>query len=289
MGRVKGRLLLCSVALALAALAVGAAPSGAVELPTEKKCEFIASPGQQRVHAAVPGRLLHEGRPDEPDRASHRLPRTGDARQRGSPAHRSRAVQQRRRLQSRLGDRAEGSRASKPPPTSRRCSAVPINALRPLQEGQRAGRRDRRQHRGTLADLGRDRLDGRSRRRRTSRSTRPSTSPPGDRYIVALREPQERDKDTPAGARRLPRLPRQPAFVRRKGQRTARRTSKKSSRSSKAPGSRGRACTSRGTSRSQATRTTPAASSRCATGRSPRSATTTSQTASSKGSRRRSP
>ncbi len=54
MKRVKGRLLLCTVAVALAALALGAVPSGAVELPTEKKCEFIASPGSSECMLPFP-------------------------------------------------------------------------------------------------------------------------------------------------------------------------------------------------------------------------------------------
>ena len=60
--------------LAAVAFAASAAPSGAAELPTDAKCEFIANPGSSVVHAAVPRRLLHEGRPDEPDRPADQLP-----------------------------------------------------------------------------------------------------------------------------------------------------------------------------------------------------------------------
>ncbi len=50
----KKRLALCSVGVALAALALGAAPSGAVELPGEAKCEFIASPGSSECMLPFP-------------------------------------------------------------------------------------------------------------------------------------------------------------------------------------------------------------------------------------------
>ncbi len=54
MRSLKKRLSLCSVGVALAALALGAAPSGAVELPSESKCEFIASPGSSECMLPFP-------------------------------------------------------------------------------------------------------------------------------------------------------------------------------------------------------------------------------------------
>jgi hypothetical protein len=66
MKRVKGRLLLCTVAVALAALALGAVPSGAVELPTEKKCEFIASPGSSECMLPFPDDYYTKADPTSP-------------------------------------------------------------------------------------------------------------------------------------------------------------------------------------------------------------------------------
>ena len=140
------------------------------------------------------------------------------------------------------------------------------------------------EHRAALADLGRDRLDASSPARPTLEIHPAVNFTSGHRYIVALRNLKNADKQTPAGARRLPHLPRQPALRRRKGQRNGAPhfeeifSTLRSRRHRSA-----RACTWPGTSRSPATKTTPAASSRCATTRSRRSATPTSPTASSKG------
>src|SRR6185437_13229379 len=46
--------LLASIGTAVAALALGVAPAGAVELPTEPKCEFIASPGSSECMLPFP-------------------------------------------------------------------------------------------------------------------------------------------------------------------------------------------------------------------------------------------
>jgi hypothetical protein len=66
MRRVKGRLLVCSLAVALASLAVGAAPSGAVEVPTEAKCEFIASPGSSECMLPFPDDYYTKEDPTSP-------------------------------------------------------------------------------------------------------------------------------------------------------------------------------------------------------------------------------
>jgi len=66
MKRVKGRVLVCSLAVALAALALGATPSGAVELPTETKCEFIASPGSSECMLPFPDDYYTKADPSSP-------------------------------------------------------------------------------------------------------------------------------------------------------------------------------------------------------------------------------
>jgi hypothetical protein len=83
MRRLKERMLLCSV-VATAALALGAAPSGAVELPSESKCEFIASPGESECMMPFPddyytredptsptGRRIDFRESDMPENAAH--------------------------------------------------------------------------------------------------------------------------------------------------------------------------------------------------------------------------
>src|SRR6185312_131854 len=58
--------LLASVATALTALAIGAAPAGAVELPTETKCEFIASPGSSECMLPFPDDYYTKEDPTSP-------------------------------------------------------------------------------------------------------------------------------------------------------------------------------------------------------------------------------
>ena len=71
--------------------------------------------------------------------------------------------------------------------------AVPINHLGRYAEPERAGGRDRRRDRQALADLGRDRLQRRERRRRPLLEIHPAVNfAAGHRYIVALRDLRER-------------------------------------------------------------------------------------------------
>ncbi len=104
MRRLTDRLLLGSVAVALAALALGAAPSGALELPTETKCEFIASPGSSECMLPFPDDYYTKEDPTSPTGRRIDFRELAMPENAAAPAHRSRAVQQRRRLQPGLGD-----------------------------------------------------------------------------------------------------------------------------------------------------------------------------------------
>src|ERR1700760_3209097 len=53
-------------ASAAMALAIGAAPSGATELPTEPKCEFIASPGSSECMLPFPDDYYTKEDPTSP-------------------------------------------------------------------------------------------------------------------------------------------------------------------------------------------------------------------------------
>ena len=137
------------------------------------------------LHGAVPRRLLHEGRPEHRNRPQDQLPDRSDARQRAGPAHRSGALQRLQRLQPGLDDPPEDPRHRnrRRRQRDRRPADQPH---RPLQRRELAGRRDRRQHRRTLADLDRDRLgrqrplegaDGDPSRRSTSNPGTATSSP----------------------------------------------------------------------------------------------------------------
>ena len=130
-------------------------------LPTEPKCEFIASPGSTRVHAAVPRRLLHEGRPD----AARPAGGSTSANWRCRPTSPSQHIEA---APYNAGDGfSPGSVIALKVPgieTTADVAAIARGAdqpHRPLQEGQRAGRRDRRRAPGSAGRSG-------------SRSTRPS-------------------------------------------------------------------------------------------------------------------
>jgi hypothetical protein len=58
--------LLASIATALTAIAIGAPPAGAVELPTETKCEFIASPGSSECMLPFPDDYYTKEDPTSP-------------------------------------------------------------------------------------------------------------------------------------------------------------------------------------------------------------------------------
>ena len=241
-------------------------------------------PGDGRLHAPVPGRLLHGRRSDQPYRPPRPLQRRNAARQRRRGTHRSRPLRRRRRLQPGLGD----PRAGAGPRNDRRRRREQGGAdqpHRPVQQGQRPGGRDRRPDGQALADLGRDQL-GRRQTPPTAwcRSIRRSTSPPGTATsspcATSRTPPTNRSKRPPASATTATTSP-----ANRKPSTPAGRTSKNCSRSSKRRASSARACTWRGTSRSPATPTTANASSTCATKPSPSSATPTSPTASPRASR----
>ena len=244
-----GRALIVAAALALVGLMAPAAlarplraAGGAVRsdaLPpvnTENGCEFIAEPGGRRLHAALPGRLLHGRRPDQPHRPAGALQRRNDARER------------------RTGT------TSKPPPTTPRTAsapgsvilvkvpgintaadvraskAVPINHIGQYNAGQRPGGRDRRPDGQTLADLGRDRLERAGPGQRAcSRSIRRSTSPPGTatswRCATSRTRPTNRSKRRSASATTATTSP-----ANRKRSTPAAPTSKNCSRNSKAAG-----------------------------------------------------
>ena len=66
MRRLKNRLWPAGIAVALAALALGAAPSGAAEPPGEAKCEFIASPGSSECMLPFPDDYYTKADPTSP-------------------------------------------------------------------------------------------------------------------------------------------------------------------------------------------------------------------------------
>ena len=254
---------------------------------TEGGCEFIAEPGDRRLHAALPGRLLHGRRPDQPHRPARALQRRRDARERRT------------------------ANTSKPPPTTPSDGFSPGSVILAEGPGHRHGRRRAREQgacRSTtsasttranapvvvidaqtgeaLADLGRDRLDRRQTRRTPCCEIHPAVNFTSGRPLHRRpAQPQERGPRIARSARRLPLLPRQRRQRTGSRQRPPAATSKNCSRRSKQRASSARACTWRGTSRSPATPTTPNASSTCATTPSPSSATPTSPTASPRASR----
>ena len=201
-------------------------------------------------------------------------------------AHRSRPLQRLRRLQPRLGDPAQGpghrndrrrrarpARADQPPRPATRRRNAPVVVI-DAETGKRWpiwAEIDSTADRPAKADAG-DPPGGQLHLRRTATSSPCATS------SNAAGEKLE----APGG---LPLLPRQRAV------RSSRRSTPGAahfeeifSTLQKRRDQPQRASTSPGTSPSPATRTTPAASSRCATPPSPSSATPTSPTASSQGS-----
>ena len=135
-----------------------------------------------------------------------------------------------------------------------RCRSTTSAATR---EANTPDRRDRRADRQALADLGRDRLErvdaGRD---RAARSTRRSTSPPGHRYIVALRNLKDaagKTIEAPEGFRYYrDDLPSERAAINKQRDALRRIFTTLRGRASSATTS-----TSPGTSRSPATRTSP--------------------------------
>jgi len=140
-------------AVAATALMIAAATSSAAELPTEPKCEFIASPGSAECMLPFPddyytkadptsatGRRIDFRELATPTNAATQhievAPyNTGDGFSPGSViALKVPGIETARRRQG------DAHRADQPP--------------EPLQNRQRAGRRDRHEHRAALADLG---------------------------------------------------------------------------------------------------------------------------------------
>ena len=283
MRRLTGRLLPACIAVALAALAL-AAPSGAAEPPGEAKCEFIASPGSSECMLPFPddyytkadptsptGRRIDFREAAMPENAAHEHIEVGPYNSGDGFSPGSVITLRVPGIETAADVKAMG--------------AVPINRL---------GQYTKAEAPVVVIDASTGErwpiwveIDSTVAASKANLEIHPAVNfKSGDRYIVALRNLKNRRQH----------LKRRKAFastvttslpVKKRSTRGA-LTSKKSSRSSKRPASAARACTSRGTSPSRATKTTPAASSRCATGRSLSSATKTSRTAWSKGSRLRS-
>ncbi len=193
-----------------------------------------AGPGRERrplrlprpgsLPAAVPERLLHQGRPRLGDRQAAEPERAVDAREHRRGPHRPDRHQPRRRLQPRQPDHDQDSRP-------RYAGGVRQHRLRHrgrsprLRRPEPAGDRHRRRDGRAAADLGRARLEpdlGRPQRRRPRRDQRePRQHRPGQpdhparpqlrlRRALHRRAPQPPQRRRPAdrGADRLPRLPR---------------------------------------------------------------------------------
>ena len=97
------------IALATVAFGVDALPSAAAELPTDPKCEFIASPGSSKCMLPFPDDYYTKADPTSPTGRRIDFRRTAMPTN-VSACHRSRPLQRRRRLQPRRGDPAQGAR-----------------------------------------------------------------------------------------------------------------------------------------------------------------------------------
>ena len=132
---------------------LGARPTRADRAPGGRR---LRRPGPERLHAALPQRLLHRARPEHGDGAARRLRRPRHAAQRRGQADRPDRLEPRRRLQPGLADRHQGAGARH----ARGFQADGICAhhrhgaqLRP----RRAGGPARRRHRPPRAHLDRAR------------------------------------------------------------------------------------------------------------------------------------
>ena len=218
MRNIKGRAS-ALVAIAAAAFTIGAAASSAAELPTEPKCEFIASPGSSECMLPFPDDYYTKADPTSP--TGRRI----DFRELATPTNA--ASQHIEVAPYNTGDGfSPGSVIALKVPgieTTADVTAmntVPINHL---------GRYKNANAPVVVIDTSTGQrwpiwveIDSTVK----AGKGQPRDPPVGQLH---LRRPlhrrtaqsQEREKATPAGAGRLPLLPRQPALVRRKGQRTA--------------------------------------------------------------------
>ena len=203
-------------------------------IETAGGCEFITNPAARSACCRSRTTTTRS-----PTRAARRgagsTSRPKGRRPTRRPTHRSRPVQRLRRLQPRLDDPAKIPGINTAADV-KAMNAVPINKLQPVQAPERARRGDRRVAPGSAGRSG-----SRSTRRRRREQSRPRDPPGRQLHLRAplhrrAAQPQERGQRKPAGARRLPLLPRRTSPPNRKRSTNGGRTSKNSSRRSQSAG-----------------------------------------------------
>ena len=275
-----------SVALALLAFTADALPSAAAELPTNPKCEFIASPGSSKCMLPFPDDYYTKADPTSP--TGRRI----DFRELAMPTNAAGAPIE--AAPYNVGDGfSPGSVITLKFPGIETTADVAATGAAPING---IGRFRATNAPVAVIDASTGvrwpiwvEIDSTVKADKANVEIHPAVNfTSGHRYIVALRNLKNAKKQqlqAPEGFRYF--RDNVPSSEERST--NAGRTLKKSFPSCELRASSARACISRGTSRSQATRTTPAESLRCAMPPSRHSATTTSPTAESRAARRRSP
>ena len=281
MRNIKGRV--CAfVGITVAAFMIGAVATAAAELPTEPKCEFIASPGSSECMLPFPDDYYTKADPTSP--TGRRI----DFRELATPTNA--ASQHIEVAPYNSGDGfSPGSVITLKIPGIETTADVTAMHTVPIQH---LGRYTEANAPVVVIDASTGQrwpiwveIDSTVTAAKANlESTSPRATATSSPCAISRTRRNKICRHPQASATSETTFPRL-----KKRSTNGARSSKKSSRSSRRRGSRARACISHGTSRSRATGTTPAASSPCGTAHSRRSATTTSPTASSKAPRQPSP